>query len=173
MFQWINICKRAVQRVTFMNYLEIINVSFFIIRTSGYSDESMIKDWVLFNSLCIGYTSKNHVDVHRSVVVGRPYYNLGSIGSRKQSVTSTLGNSHTDIWLGSCRSQKKIWRLGWWEQKFFTRKMLRRVYRYIPSQKWDSEYFVYFLIRQNSQKNEPFRRCWEHWFYILILFKSD
>ena len=34
------------------------------------------------------------------------------------------------------------------------------------------EYFEYFLIRQKFWKNEPFGKCWEHWFYILIIPKS-
>ena len=34
------------------------------------------------------------------------------------------------------------------------------------------EYFEYFLMRQNSIKTQPFERCWEHWFYILIIPKG-
>ena len=34
------------------------------------------------------------------------------------------------------------------------------------------EYLVYFLMGKNSLKNQPFRRCWEHWFYISIIPKS-
>ena len=34
------------------------------------------------------------------------------------------------------------------------------------------EYFVYFLMRQNSKKNQLFRRCREHWFYILLIPKN-
>ena len=34
------------------------------------------------------------------------------------------------------------------------------------------ENFVYFLKRQKYLKNQPFRRCWEHWFYILIIPES-
>ena len=47
-------------------------------------------------------------------------------------------------------------------------------YLYIPSQKWDScrEYFEYFLMRQKSKKNQPFGRCSEYWFSILIISKS-
>ena len=33
-------------------------------------------------------------------------------------------------------------------------------------------YFVYFVIRQKSLKNQSFRRCWEHWFYILIIMNN-
>ena len=34
------------------------------------------------------------------------------------------------------------------------------------------EYFVYFPMRKKSLKNHPLKKCWEHWFHILIIPKS-
>ena len=48
---------------------------------------------------------------------------------------------------------------------------LRRVYRYISSQKWDSESILCtFWWAKHFKK---FRWCREHWFYILIIPKSN